>query len=91
MAKKKKQRFVPRENDDQTLHTVIKITGETKKEFKVMWAGDDPDTGKPWAQSLVPKKDCTDDLVDAWNMDKAQKCAFIDYPLNQLWLTAFNA
>ncbi len=91
MAKKKKQRFVPRDDDDQTLHRVIMITGETKKEFRVMWAGDDPNTGQPWAQSLMLKEDCTDDLINAWNMEKeaeAQKSAFINDPLNQLRLMA---
>jgi len=73
MAKRKAQRFVPRDDDDQTLHKVIKITGETQLEFRVMWEGENPNTGRPWEQSHVLKEDCTDDVVDAWNMKKKAK------------------
>ncbi len=73
MAKNEKQHFVPRDDDDQTLHKVVKITGETNLKFRVMWEGEDSNTGKPWKQSLVPKQDCTNDLVDAWNQEKKAK------------------
>ncbi|KAG6878558.1 hypothetical protein C0992_007920, partial [Termitomyces sp. T32_za158] len=37
------------------------------------WAGIDPATKKPWAQSWVPKSDCTDDLVHEWKRRKSKK------------------
>ncbi len=80
MVKIKDQRFIPRDDDDETLHQVVKITGETKLKFRVMWEGEDPDTGRPWKQSLVSKTDCTNDLVDAWNEEKrakARECRLI--------------
>jgi hypothetical protein len=86
---KKTKGFVPRDDDDQTLHIVIKITGETTQYFRVMWAGDDPKTGKPWKQSFVPKDDCTDDIVDAWNKEKkakAQQCMLILYSNSGLFM-----
>jgi len=80
MVINKDRYFVPRDDDDQTLHKVVKITGETKLKFRVMWEGEDPNTGEPWKQSLVPKHDCTNDLVDAWNEEKkakARECTLI--------------
>ncbi|RPD57025.1 hypothetical protein L227DRAFT_236285 [Lentinus tigrinus ALCF2SS1-6] len=65
--------FVPKENDDETLWDVIEITAERAKEYRVRWAGNDPATGKPWAQSWVPKHDCTDELIRDWKIAKAKK------------------
>jgi hypothetical protein len=65
--------FVPQEGDEEKLWKVIEITAETKKNYKVRWEGIDPATNKPWAQSWVPKHDCTDDLVLAWKLSKARK------------------
>ncbi|KAI0719991.1 hypothetical protein C8T65DRAFT_634525 [Cerioporus squamosus] len=65
--------FVPQENDAETLWDVIEITAERAKEYKVRWKGNDPATGKPWAQSWVPKHDCTDDLIRDWKIAKAKK------------------
>ncbi|TFK50502.1 hypothetical protein OE88DRAFT_263559 [Heliocybe sulcata] len=65
--------FVPQENDDEELWEVIEITGEQGNRYCVKWAGLDPATGKPWAQSWVPKHDCTDDLVEEWKRKKARK------------------
>jgi hypothetical protein len=54
------------------LWDVIEITAEQGSKYKVKWAGTDPQTGKPWGQSWVAKRDCTDGLVGAWKM-KQQK------------------
>ena len=32
-----------------------------------------PETGTPWLQDWVHKRDCTDDLVADWQQKKAQK------------------
>ena len=58
--------FIPQSDDEETLWTVIEITAERPKHYKVRWDGLDPDTGRPWVQSWVPKGDCTDDLRKVW-------------------------
>ncbi|GLB40913.1 hypothetical protein LshimejAT787_0901280 [Lyophyllum shimeji] len=65
--------FVPQENDEEVLWEVIEITAEKPKFYKVRWAGVDPKTGKPWPQSWVEKRDCTDDLVLEWKRKQALK------------------
>ena len=65
--------FVPREDDEEILWKVIEITSEKGDLYKVRWEGNDPETGKPWPQSWVPKHDCTNDLVRAWKRAKAMK------------------
>lgn len=60
------RQFVPQSDDEETLWEVIEITAERPKQYKVKWKGIDPDTGRPWAQSWVPKTDCTDDLRRVW-------------------------
>jgi len=67
------QGFEPQEDDEETLWEVIEITGEKPKYYKVRWKGTDPATLKPWAQSWVPKKDCTDDLVLEWKRKQKEK------------------
>ena len=67
--------FVPQEDDDETLYRVIEITDEKANQYKVKWDGLNPKTKKPWAQSWVNKRDCTDDLVLEWKRRKAQKRA----------------
>lgn len=64
--------FIPQEDDEDTLWSVIEILAENKKQYKVLWEGDDPATGKPWKPSWVAKHDCTDDLVARWKKKKAQ-------------------
>jgi hypothetical protein len=68
------QRFVPQEDDEETLWEVVEITGERAKQYKVKWKGVDPKTNKPWEQSWVPKHDCTDDLVMEWRKKQRKKC-----------------
>ncbi|KZT18411.1 hypothetical protein NEOLEDRAFT_1143431 [Neolentinus lepideus HHB14362 ss-1] len=65
--------FVSQEDDDKTLWEVIEITGEQGRRYRVKWAGINPETGQPWADSWVPKHDCTDDLVEEWKRKKARK------------------
>lgn len=65
--------FIPREDDDETLWEVLEITAEKGKCYRVRWKGVDPATNKPWAQSWVPKHDCTDDLVRDWKLRQARK------------------
>jgi hypothetical protein len=64
--------FVPQENDDELLWEVLGITAEQGNNYRVRWAGIDPQTGKPWKQSWVHKHDCTDVLVRAWKVKQAK-------------------
>lgn len=65
--------FIPLSDDEETLWTVIEITAERPRHYKVRWEGNDPATERPWAQSWVPKTDCTDDLRAVWKKKKALK------------------
>jgi hypothetical protein len=58
--------FVPREDDNETLWIVEKIIAENTRSFKVIWAGLDLSTNRPWKPSWVRKYDCTPDLVAEW-------------------------
>ena len=66
-------RFVPQEGDDLLLWEVVEITAEQKLKYRVRWAGTNPATGRPWAQSWVDKGDCTDDLVRSWKRTNKRK------------------
>lgn len=65
--------FIPQEDDDQILYEVEQITAERGNKYRVKWAGVNPETGTPWPQDWVHKRDCTDDLVADWQQKKAQK------------------
>ncbi|KAG6860120.1 hypothetical protein C0995_015500 [Termitomyces sp. Mi166 len=65
--------FVSQEGDEDVLWEVDEITAEKGRFYKVRWAGVDPQTSKPWAQSWVRKSDCTDDLVHEWKRRKLKK------------------
>jgi hypothetical protein len=65
--------FIPQSDDEQTLWRVVEITAERPKHYKVKWDGLNPDTGRPWAQSWVPKGDCTDDLRKEWKKKLLRK------------------
>ncbi|KAG5345825.1 hypothetical protein C0989_001303, partial [Termitomyces sp. Mn162] len=43
--------FVSQEGDEDVLWEVVEITSEKGRFYKVRWAGVDPKTNKPWAQS----------------------------------------
>jgi len=66
-------RFVPQSDDEETLWKVIEITAERPKFYKVRWDGLNPETGKPWPQSWVPKSDCTDDLRKWWKKKREEE------------------
>jgi hypothetical protein len=65
--------FIPQSDDEETLWKVVEITAERPKQYKVKWDGLNPDTGRPWAQSWVPKGDCTDDLRKEWKKKLKRK------------------
>ncbi|OJA10259.1 hypothetical protein AZE42_08918, partial [Rhizopogon vesiculosus] len=65
--------FVPQSNDDDVLWEVVEIVAERGKKYRVRWAGNDPKTGKSWPLDWVPKRDCTDHLVEEWKRKKAEK------------------
>ncbi|KAF8154419.1 hypothetical protein B0H34DRAFT_716392 [Crassisporium funariophilum] len=67
--------FIPQEDDEETLWEVIEITAEKPRLYKVRWKGNDPATSKPWPQSWVPRRDCTDDLVRDWKARQENKKA----------------
>ena len=58
-------KFSPRDEDEDELWEVVEILAarkmNSKEGFIVRWAGLNPDTGKPWEDSWVPREDCTDD------------------------------
>ena len=70
-----KTQFVYQSGDEEVLWEVQEITDEYGKKYKVKWAGTDPATGKPWAQSWVAKHDCMDDLVVEWKAKKKRQAA----------------
>ena len=65
--------FEPLPDDSDTLWNVLEILKENKQRYLVKWEGIDPETGKPWRHSWVPKSDCTDDLIREWKITKAKK------------------
>ena len=65
--------FIPQENDNETLWEVVEILAERGNRYKVLWAGVDPSTDKPWAPSWVAKHDCTDELIKNWKRKQAKK------------------
>ncbi|KAF9052222.1 hypothetical protein BDZ89DRAFT_421715 [Hymenopellis radicata] len=67
------QRFVPQSDDDKNVFPVVEITAEKGKKYKVRWAGNDPATGKPWAESWEPKTNVMSPLVTDWKARKQAK------------------
>ena len=68
--------FEPHESDNsQTLWDVISILRESKTKYQVEWAGIDPETGKPWKPTWVPKEDATDVLIQDWKAKKRERKA----------------
>ena len=65
--------FEPGPDDNETLWNVLEIIKENKTRYLVKWEGVDPETGKPWDPSWVPKSDCTDGLILEWKVKKAKK------------------
>ncbi|KAH0825748.1 hypothetical protein J3R83DRAFT_9006, partial [Lanmaoa asiatica] len=64
--------FVPHVDDNDPLWEV-EIIAENARKYHVVWAGTDPDTGKPWEPSWVDKSDCTDQAVAQWEAKKKEK------------------
>lgn len=75
VVSERETQFVYQSGDEEVLWEVQEITDERGKKYKVKWAGTDPATGKPWAQSWVAKHDCTDDLVVEWKAKKKRRAA----------------
>lgn len=65
--------FVPQPDDEENLWEVVKITAERHGEYKVVWAGLNPETQKKWPDSWVRKRDCTPGAVKEWKKQKALK------------------
>jgi hypothetical protein len=49
---------------------VIEILKEYQGKYLVKWKGVDPCTGKPWHNSWVRKEDCTESLIEDWEIKK---------------------
>jgi len=47
------------------------LRGKSFGEFLVDWAGEDPETGKPWGPTWQKKTDCTNELIKDWKEKKA--------------------
>lgn len=73
VVSERETQFVPRSDDEEVLWDVQEITAERGKKYKVKWAGIDPATEKPWAQSWVAKHDCTDKLVAEWKVKNKKR------------------
>ncbi|KAI0328156.1 hypothetical protein GY45DRAFT_1326691 [Cubamyces sp. BRFM 1775] len=54
-------------------YEAIDIVAEKRGMYKVRWGGVNPETGKPWPDSWVPKKDCSDTLIKSWKAQQAEK------------------
>ncbi|KAH7868045.1 uncharacterized protein C8R40DRAFT_1063003 [Lentinula edodes] len=63
--------FIALSDDDINLWDAVAIVDERATAFKVKWAGTDPETGEPWADSWVAKCDVTPDMVDVWRVGHA--------------------
>lgn len=64
--------FSSHESDAEHLYDAIEILKEKKGQYLIKWDGVDPE-GNPWPDSWTNKRDCTDDIVAAWKLKKAQK------------------
>ncbi|KTW32654.1 uncharacterized protein T551_00139 [Pneumocystis jirovecii RU7] len=67
-----------KENKDQDVHDgswweATRIIGERKNEYKVSWAGIDPETGKTYKPCWVRKSDCTEELLNTWIKNHKQR------------------
>jgi hypothetical protein len=63
--------FEPHTSDDsQSLWPVNRILRESRSKYEVEWAGIDPETGKPWKPSWIPKEDCSDACIQDWKAEK---------------------
>lgn len=61
-----------RNSNQSTEWEVIEIIAEDGKLFQVRWAGNDPETGKPWPLDWIPSSHCSADLVKAWERKKGE-------------------
>ncbi|CAG8673879.1 5326_t:CDS:2, partial [Acaulospora colombiana] len=57
-------------DDSQSLWPVNRILRESRSKYEVEWAGLDPETGKPWKPSWIPKEDCSDACIQDWKEEK---------------------
>ncbi|CAG8638933.1 5455_t:CDS:2, partial [Acaulospora colombiana] len=66
--------FEPHTSDDsQSLWPVNRILRESRSKYEVEWAGLDPETGKPWKPSWIPKEDCSDACIQDWKEEKRRR------------------
>ncbi|TFY67122.1 hypothetical protein EVG20_g4056 [Dentipellis fragilis] len=73
MDSQETQGFVSQEDDSDNLYEAIEITAERRGQYRIRWAGNDPKTGKPWAQTWASRKDCTDILISDWRQKQREK------------------
>ncbi|KAJ7665785.1 hypothetical protein B0H17DRAFT_283899 [Mycena rosella] len=66
--------FSAHESDEEKLYDAIKIVDERRGQYKIKWDGVDG-KGNPWEDSWTNKRDCTDDIVAAWKLEKAKEKA----------------
>lgn len=61
-------------SEGEQLYEIIEILAERGNRYKVNWAGEDPETKKPWPPSWVEKEQCdAPDLVKAWKSKKRRQ------------------
>jgi hypothetical protein len=61
-----------RSSNQRTEWEVIEIVAEDGKLFQVRWAGNDPETGKPWPLDWIPSSHCSTELVRSWERKKGE-------------------
>ena len=76
-----------RSSNQRTEWEVIEIVAEDGKLFQVRWAGNNPETGKPWPLDWIPSLHCSAELVKSWERKKGELAAPLltwTHPHNQI-------
>ncbi|KAA1472757.1 hypothetical protein DENSPDRAFT_200957 [Dentipellis sp. KUC8613] len=73
MDSQETQGFISQDDDSENLYEAIEITAQRHGEYRIRWAGNNPKTGKPWAQTWASRKDCTDELIADWRQKQKEK------------------
>ncbi|KAH8809609.1 hypothetical protein DL96DRAFT_1685800 [Flagelloscypha sp. PMI_526] len=58
--------FVSKKNDEKNLWEAKEIVGEKGQQYKIKWAGKNPETDKPWSDSWTHKTNVANNLARQW-------------------------
>ncbi|KAI0300559.1 hypothetical protein B0F90DRAFT_1629563 [Multifurca ochricompacta] len=70
MSIKPRQSRVNPSSSEETSWEAVEIVAEDGRRYRVRWAGNDPNTGKPWPLAWVDTSRCSLDLIDEWERKK---------------------